>query len=315
MYKISIIIVNYNGQEWLDKLFYSIKSQMYKNFEIIVIDNSSTDNSVDFIEKNYQEAKLYQGENVGFGNAVNVASQHATGEFLLILNTDCYLEDNFLQKIVNEYENIPEKDSFGTLGAISYGYDKQPTHNRDFYGGTVDIMTIAYYAKDDKKIIFNCGSPLFLKKDLFLKVGGFCPNIFLYNEDVDLGLRLTLYGYKHYFYDNVKIYHYGGGATGVYSPQKLEWYLVGELNTIINNFNILLFISIPVHSAFYLALLIFYLLSGKMEFVKAILRGYRNIFVNFSKILRFRRIVQNKRKINDFRIIKRMHYGLTRLGI
>jgi GT2 family glycosyltransferase len=314
VYKISIIIINFNGKEWLDKLFDSIKSQTYKNFEIIVIDNSSTDKSIEFIEKNYQEVKLYRSENVGFGKAVNVASQHAMGEFLLILNTDCYLEDHFLQKIINEYDNIPEKDTFGTLGAISYGYDKQPIHN-NIYGGTIDIMTIGYYANSDQQIIFNCGSPLFIKKDLYLKVGGFCPNIFLYNEDVDLGLRLTLYGYKHYFCEHIKIYHYGGGATGVYSPQKLEWYLVGELNTILNNFSLLLFISIPVHSAFYLALLIFYLLSGRIKFVKAILKGYKNIFFNLSKILRFRQVIQKNRKINDFKIMRRMHYGLTRLGI
>ncbi|RKZ60591.1 MAG: hypothetical protein DRR16_07830 [Candidatus Parabeggiatoa sp. nov. 3] len=315
MYKISIIIVNYNCEEWLDKLFDSIKSQTYKNFEIIVIDNDSTDNSVALIEKDYQDVKLYRSENVGFGNAVNVASQYATGEFLLILNTDCYLEDNFLQQIVNEYENIPDKDTFGTLGTISYDYDKQLRYKGFYYGGTIDIMTIGCYAKNDEKIIFNCGSPLLIRKEVYLKVGGFCPNIFLYNEDVDLGLRLTLYGYKHYFCDSTQIYHYVGAATGEYSPQKLEWYLVGELNTILNNFSILLFISLPVHTGFFIALLLFYLFSGKLKFVKAILRGYGNIFTHFGEILRFRRIVQDNRKISDFGIMKRMHYGLGRLGI
>jgi len=314
MYKISIIIVNYNGQRWLDKLFNSIRSQTYKNYEIIVIDNASTDHSVDLIEESYKEVQLYRSENFGYGTAVNTASKHATGDFFLILNTDCYIKEDFLQKIINEYENTPEKDTFGTLGILIYDYNKKPIHE-DVYGGTLDIMAVGCYAKKDKDIIFNGGSALFVKKDLYLNIGGFCPNIFLYNEDTDFGLRLTLYGYKHYFCDSTKIYHYVGGLTGDYSPQKLEWYIVGELNTILNNFNLLLFISLPIHFAFFIALLIFYLISGKIEFVKAILKGYKNIFTNFGKILRFRKIVQKNRKISDIEIAKRMCNGLSRLSI
>jgi len=311
MYKISIIIVNYNGQKWLDKLFNSIRSQTYKQYEIIVIDNASTDHSVDLIE-NYQEVQLYQCENLGYGTAVNTASQYATGDFLLILNTDCYLKEDFLQKVIDEYNNIPEKETFGTLGILTYDYDKKPIY-QEMYGGKIDIMAVGCYAKKEKDIIFNGGSPLFIKKELYLKAGGFCPNIFLYNEDTDFGLRLTLYGYKHYFCDSTQIYHYVSGSTGDYSPKKLEWYLVGELNTILNNFNVLLLISLPVHFTFFIALLIFYLLSGKIEFVKAILKGYQNIFTRLGQILSFRKIVQNNRKISDIEIAKRMYYGLSRL--
>jgi len=86
MQKISIIIVNYNDQKWLKKLFDSIKSQTYTNYEIIVVDNDSTDNSVDFIERNYTKAKLYRSKNLGYGNAANTGSKQATGEFLIFLN-------------------------------------------------------------------------------------------------------------------------------------------------------------------------------------------------------------------------------------
>ncbi len=315
MQKISIIIVNYNDQKWLKKLFDSIKSQTYTNYEIIVVDNDSTDNSVDFIERNYTKAKLYRSKNLGYGNAANTGSKQATGEFLIFLNPDIYLEEDFLEKVIKEYNGISEKETFGTMGVLLYDYDKQPIPNYDCYGGTIDIMAVGYPAKKGKSIIFNGGSPFFIKRDLYLKTGGFCPNIFLYNEDTDFGLRLMLYGYKHYFCESTRFYHYGSGTVGTYSPKKIEWYIVGELNTILNNFNWLLFISLPVHTCFFIAVLLFYLLSGKMEFVKAILRGYKNIFTHFGKILRFRRVVQANRKRSDFVILKRMHYGLSRITI
>ena len=110
---VSLIIVNWNGKKWLRNCLDSVYSQNYKNFEVIFVDNASTDDSVDFVKDNYPETKIIQNEdNYGFAKGNNIATRIAKGKYLFFLNNDTKVGKNFLTELVKSNSSI-EKNSQG----------------------------------------------------------------------------------------------------------------------------------------------------------------------------------------------------------
>ena len=96
---VSVIIVNWNGRKWLEKCLDSLRVQTYKNFEVIFVDNASTDDSVDFVEKNYPEVVILKSDrNLGFAGGNNLGIDNSKGEFILFLNNDTWVKEDFLKK-------------------------------------------------------------------------------------------------------------------------------------------------------------------------------------------------------------------------
>jgi len=104
---VSIIIVNYNWKKWLKKCFDSIYNQTYKNYEIIFIDNKSSDDSIEFIKKEYQWVKIIESKKNGwFSYGNNLWIQKANWELLRLLNNDTRFENDFLEKYLKEYKKL-----------------------------------------------------------------------------------------------------------------------------------------------------------------------------------------------------------------
>ena len=313
---VSIIIVNWNGKKWLKKCLDSLHSQTYNNFEIIFVDNNSQDDSVEFVEKNYPLVKIVKSDNLGFGHACNLGTQNAKGNFLMFFNEDTYVDENFVSKFINKYNLIKDKNKIGTIGCVLEDYNKKILNKKLGFGFTIDWMTAPTINFDKEKIFYNTGCPLFIAKNVFNEAGGFCKNIFLFSEDLDLCWRLNLMGYKHFFLEDVYIYHYGGGVIGGYfSPKKLSYYLKGELNCIFNNYSSLFLpFAFFYFLFFYFWLSIGYLLIGKFEYSKTI--NYTIISelrYNLKNILAFRQIVQAKRLVSDWQLTNKINFIPSRL--
>ena len=103
--KVTVVMPNYNGIKYVDKCLDSLKKQTYKEFKVIIIDNASTDGSLELIEENYEEFQLVKNSiNTGFCKAVNQGIEIADTEYVLLLNNDTELDDNFLTEIVETME-------------------------------------------------------------------------------------------------------------------------------------------------------------------------------------------------------------------
>ncbi len=124
---VSIIIVNYNWKKWLKKCFDSIYNQTYKNYEIIFIDNKSSDDSIEFIKKEYQWVKIIESKKNGwFSYGNNLWIQKANWELLRLLNNDTRFENDFLEKYLKEYKKL-WLDILG-VEEVWYNWEKSKYH-------------------------------------------------------------------------------------------------------------------------------------------------------------------------------------------
>lgn len=224
MIKLSIIIVNYNVQYFLEQCLLSVLAAS-KNIlsEIIVVDNNSTDDSCTMVlEKFPQIILLRNSENTGFSKANNQGVDLAKGEYVLILNPDTVVGEDAFEKVMNFSET---KNKFGAIGVkyIDGTGNFLPECKRNFPSVGVACKKLLgfsnkYYANhigenENKEVDVLCGAFMLLKRDVYNKVGGFDEDYFMYGEDVDLSYKLTNGGYKNYYYGAATIIHYKGEST------------------------------------------------------------------------------------------------------
>jgi GT2 family glycosyltransferase len=203
--EISIIIVNYNGQKWLPGCLRSIENQTFNSFEVIIIDNNSTDNSLSIIKKYCPHAKIIKSvKNTGFGVANNIGAKKAKGRYQFFLNTDTVLTPNCLKEM---HQQVTSK------GIDLAGPKILDFKNNDFYHSrklTLDIVGNMTWGKSTL-VIEGCA--LLIKTEVFNHLGGFDKSFFMYSEDLDLCWRAWMYGYNIKTIDTAKLKHFGGGSS------------------------------------------------------------------------------------------------------
>ncbi len=231
--KVSIIIINYNVKYFLDQCIASIlQSEFDEEYEIIVIDNASTDKSVEFIRQKYPEVILIENkENVGFSKANNQGVELSKGEFVLILNPDTILSTHTL-KICHDF--YKKNQNAGIIGVRMYDGSGAflPESKRGFPTPFVSFCKIFGLAQlFPSSRIFNqyylghldeeinhevdtlTGAFMFMRKDIFLEVGGFDEDYFMYGEDIDLSYRVRASGYSNHYLSETNIIHFKGEST------------------------------------------------------------------------------------------------------
>jgi GT2 family glycosyltransferase len=232
---LSIIIVNYNGMGYFQKCFDSIYEKLKTiSFEIIVIDNNSNDNSVSFINKNFPKVKLIESKiNYGFGKGNNEAVKHANGKYLLLLNNDTIILDDFSSLLFFLQEN----NDVGAIGINMLNKEKtylQAAGNfPDFFN--LFWMKLAFNFNSDfktgnfKQDFYNVdwltGSFLLMPKHVYSEVGGFDEDYFLYVEDVDLCKKIANKGYKRVFCSKLNYIHFVGFNTNK-NPMLIKGYSI-----------------------------------------------------------------------------------------
>jgi len=208
--KVSVIIVNYNTIRHLVPCLNSIYSQTRNiDFEVIVVDNNSQDESVKVLEESFTTIHLIRSEkNLGFGSANNVGANQAKGKYLLFLNPDTLLENNALKCFYDWMETYNQKEDYGAIGPFLLDenrvfvtpFDRLPrmtTLIRNEFSFITNWLhkkeKIEIFEKDVEHI---CGAAIFLPKRLFETLGGFDPQFFLYYEETDLLYRIQKKGLK-----------------------------------------------------------------------------------------------------------------------
>lgn len=225
----SIIIVNYNTKVLLHNCLQTVlKNFNHKNFEIIIVDNNSTDGSVEMLERDYQKKiKLIKNDkNIGFGPANNRGAKIANGEYLFFLNSDTRIEDDIFT-IVN---NIFKQNK--SIAIISPKLLLKNGVEQDYAFGDfpkfLNLILHKFYKKNKEDLIIDTdwvsGAAMFIRKNIFEKAGGFDEKYFMYFEDIDLCKRIKNSGYKVLYVKDCYITHLIAQSPLLFNQRKNIYY-------------------------------------------------------------------------------------------
>jgi GT2 family glycosyltransferase len=224
---VSIIVLNYNAGELLLDCITSLKKAAYKNMEILIVDNISSDGSHTKCKEKFPDIKLIQNKkNLGYCGGNNVGINEASGEFIVILNPDTIVEENWLEEMLNAYDEFgeglyqPKIISLNEPGVI------QSTGNMIHvfgFGFARDKGRKIMEKKENiEKIGYASGTCLFTSKNVLEKVGLLDEFLFLYHDDLDLGWRAAQLGINSYYVPKSKIYHAESYSLR-WSAKKFYW--------------------------------------------------------------------------------------------
>ncbi|UTX50955.1 glycosyltransferase family 2 protein [Chryseobacterium sp. MA9] len=227
--ELSVIIVNYNVGQLLKSCLLSLQKYIQEiDYEVIVIDNASTDNSWRDLIPEFPNVHFIASEtNGGFSKANNQAIQTAKGEYILLLNPDTELEGFYMKELLDFADAQP---SFGCLGVRMHDSEGNflPESKRsvpDMFNSFEKLFTNfkknnskSYYRNDIEEnavaeVEVMTGAFLLAKKDVYEKIGGLDEAYFMYGEDIDLCYTFLRNGYKNFYYGKVSILHHKGEST------------------------------------------------------------------------------------------------------
>lgn len=210
----SIIIPTWNGMDFIDGCLKAVLAQTYLDTEIIVVDNASSDGTADYISQNFPKVHLVRNQqNLGFAAGVNVGLRQAKGEFLVLLNQDTVVDDNWLAELVN---GMQADKTVGIGGCKIYDWSKQKLWHtgvildeaRRFprLRGTGETDQGQYEKIEEMAAVV--GAALALRRDLLQSIGFFDEDFYFYLEDTDYCLRAKEAGYKVMYYPKAVLRHY-----------------------------------------------------------------------------------------------------------
>jgi len=231
--KLSIVIVNYNVKYFLEQCLHSVqKACQGLEAEILVTDNNSVDGSVKMVKEKFPDVILIENkDNKGFSKANNQAIRKSAGQYVLLLNPDTIVEDDTLHKVVQFMDEHPDAGGLGVKMIDGKG-KFLPESKRGLPSPSVAFFKIfglsslfpksrifgkyhLGYLDMDKthSVDILAGAFMLLRKSLLNEIGLLDESFFMYGEDVDLSYRITLAGYKNYYYPEARIIHYKGEST------------------------------------------------------------------------------------------------------
>lgn len=217
--KVTIVIPNYNGKHFMEPCLSSLSEQTYKDFHILVIDNASSDGSIEYMEENYPDIELIKlQKNYGFSKAVNIGIQHSRTPYVILLNNDTTVDTRYVEEMVKAIEKSPKIFSVSSKMIQMY--------HPELIDSAGDLYTllgwgvcrgcgrpVSNYTKYDE-IFTACAGAAIYRRSVFDEIGYFDENHFAYLEDIDIGYRARIYGYYNMYCPTALVYHVGSGTSG-----------------------------------------------------------------------------------------------------
>ena len=215
--KTTIIIPNYNGLSFMEPCFESLKEQTVRDFKVLVVDNGSTDGSVEWLEE-HRIPSIFLKENTGFSGAVNTGIRAADTPYVLLLNNDTRVEPGFVAAMERAMDQSPK--IFSVSSRMIQMYHPELL---DDAGDMYSILGWAYqrgvgrsselYQKSCR-VFSACAGAAIYRRAVFDEIGLFDELHFAYLEDIDVGWRAKLYGYDNVYCPDAAVYHVGSGTSG-----------------------------------------------------------------------------------------------------
>jgi len=303
---VSIIILNYNAGELLINCVQSIIKSNYSNYEIIIVDNNSADQSHIECKKKFEQVTLIENKkNFGYCEGNNIGIRKATGKFITILNPDTIVDANWLKFLIQAYEengeglyqpkflSLYEKDIIQSTGnfiqLFGFGYARDKGEKDSNKRNTIE------------KVGFAAGTCLFTSKSVLDKIGLLDPFIFLYLDDLDLGWRAKQLGISSFFVPNSIVYH-AESYILKWSSKKFYWLERNRKYCLLTHYSKnTLYKMLPTLIIVEILVFFFYLSKG---FFIAKIKADIDILKNLSHIKKRHNQLESIRKLKDKEVIE-----------
>ncbi len=322
---VSVIIINYNGLRYLEALFNSLLKQDYSNFEAIVVDNHSTDNSIRILEKFY---KIFNSRGIGFkyvvlrrntgfclGNNIGFLYSSARSKYIVLLNNDTIVESSWLRELVSFMEKYSDVAAASSLILFDFTNRIDNTGGRlDIYGGCIGRGLMEHKRVAEKHDPFNgffyaSGCSMIIRRKVFEELHGFDPWLSMYHDDIDFSWQARLLGYRIGFVKNSVCHHMRRPGFGRKLPV-WKFYLANRnrIRIIVKNYELrnILRRIIPAVIITFLAGFFLSLISRNAYYILYSLKTVTWNIRHLKNTLTYRRIIQSKRKVGDKEVEKYM---------
>ncbi len=306
----SVIIVNFNGGDYLQGAVDSLKRQNFQDFELFVVDNASSDTSMETLDVTGLDRVhlMPEAENHGFAKGNNLAAKLANGEWLVMLNPDAVADESWLEKIAGGIDKFPAIKMFasaqysldepGIMDGAGDNYHVFGIPWRGGFGRSVSEMP------NTGECFSPCGAGAVFHRQTFLDIGGFDESFFCYCEDVDLAFRLRLNGERCIFLHDAMIHHAGSALSDKVGDFALFHGTRNRVWVFLQNMPpIALFLFMPMHII--ANLYIFARRGFEMTFIRAISASFKD----YKSVMKRRKIVQASRKLGSLQIISMMTWN------
>ena len=283
MVKSTVVIPNYNGIKYIEACLESLFAGTTTDFEVIMVDNASTDGSLELVKEKFPQVSLIENqENTGFDKAVNQGILASKTPYVILLNNDTKVELAFVHELEKMMEQdkslfsasakmiaLHDKDKMDDAGdfycALGWAFAKGKGKNPTLYQKSYDVFAA-------------CAGAAIYRRECFEQIGLFDENHFAYLEDIDIGYRAQLYGYRNCFAPNAVVYHAGSATSGSrYNAFKTKLASQNSIYLVYKNMPFLqILINVPFLFAGFLIKTLFFIRKGLgKEYVTGLLQGVK----------------------------------------
>jgi len=313
--KVSIVISTWNSGAVLHHCLENLSKQTVNDFEIIIVDNGSSDKAIEQLQErwptlNFQIKELE--ENKGFSVANNIGARLARGHWLALLNSDAFPEPDWLEQLLRAAESHPGFNFFASrqiqanapelLDGAGDTYHISGLASRRFYNYPVD-----QFGLEAEEVFSACAAAAFYSREVFLQVGGFDEDFFSYLEDVDLSFRLQLQGFRCLYVPDAVVKHVGSTSVGVQSDFALYHWQRNYIWTFVHNMpSGLLWEALPAHLMANIIYQLKYTAQGRG---KVLWKGKVDACKGLPHALQKRNQVQKTRKISQADLLSKLNRG------
>jgi GT2 family glycosyltransferase len=335
--QVSIIVVNWNRRALLEECLKSLERHTLNDYELILVDNGSTDGSLEGLSKFRIPSMtlVRNSQNYGFGAAVNQGIRLARGQFTALVNNDTALDPHWLEEMLRTFSQNPHVGM--CAGKTLFAH--QPTlidkvghvisaDGQNYGRGHGEVDRRQYELVEE--VLCPDGSAAAYRTEIFASVGLLDEDFFAYADDVDLGLRAQLCGWKCLYVPKAIAYHHHSATLGTYSPQKVLLVERNRIWLVLKLFPFRLLMQTPIYSALRYLYSLWGLLTGRGDagrmarersagaLFHVFFRAQLEAFWGAPRMLRKRRGVYRRRKIpvRDFiELLKRHSIGVKQLSL
>ena len=302
--KVTVIIVNWNGEQFIEQCLVKLMSQTVAPHEIILLDNASSDKSVEIAKRFPSVRLLLSDENTGFARGNNLAIQAASAEseWIALLNPDAFAEPQWLEMLLAATREYLGFDFFGSK-LVNATDPSLLDGAGDTYHMSGLVWRMGHGApapteqEQTKEAFSPCAAAALYRRSALHKIGGFDEDYFCYVEDVDLGFRLRLAGYRCLYVPQSVAHHLGSGTTGgqhsdfalYHGHRNLVWTFVKDMP------GILFWLLLPLHIVLNLVSILWFVLQGKSG---VILRAKRDACLGLAQAWKKRQDIQSIRAVS-----------------
>lgn len=317
MLKISVIIANLNGEKYLPDCLASLSAQTFRDFEVIVVDNGSTDGSLGLLEKDFPWVKVIAlRENAGFARGNNMGFKASSSEFFATLNNDTIVEPGWLQAL---YDTAAKDTAIGMVASkifLGGGGTELDSAGMLIYPdgmsrqrGRGETDNGQFDSKDE--VLFPSACAALYRRRMLEEIGYFDEDFFSYCEDADLGLRGRLAGWQARLAPDAIVHHLYSGTGGKYSAFKAYLVERNHLWVLLKNMPLRYILISPFYTVWRYMVQVYGLLSGKgsvarfaedsgmARLISVVIKSYCQALTKLPLMLRKRKEVRGRRQLGQ----------------